>query len=515
MRATRSPIALAAIALAVVAAGCGSRTDDTLVPDEAQQPVLRRGLGAEPETLDPHVAADNAALAVAADLHEGLTTEASDGSIVAGHAKSWTIEDDGRTYTFRLRPGLRWSNGDSLTAEHFAAGLRHALATATAAPNAGLLDAVERVEAVDAETLRIRLRRPIPYLPAVLALPVAAPLHPRAAPPQSRPGNGPYRLVRRLPGQHIELERNPHYWNAAGVAIARVTHVTVSDLGTEVNLYRTGELDLTSEVPNAQLGELDERLPGELQVAPYLSVYAYAVNLVRLPDARARLALAMAIDRSRITQQVTGAGERPAYGWVPDGIVGYTPARFAWRDLPRAQAVVEARRLWVAARAAHAAPSRLTLCTDASANHRRTAIALADFWRSALAVETEIVELEWTVYLDTREHPGDCDLIRLGWSADFVDPEAFAMVFESGHPQNTLGYASVAYDGWLARSRAGTDTARRMADLASAEAQLLHDMPVIPVFFRVSKRLAKPYLQGAVANPLGHVASRNLRFTQP
>lgn len=515
MRAIRARIALAAVVLAAVAAGCGSRTSDTAAPDQAPQHVLRRGLGAEPDTLDPHLAADNAALAVAADLHEGLTTETSDGSIAPGHAESWLIEDEGRVYTFRLRRGLRWSNGDPLTAAHFAAGLRHALDAATAAPNAGLLEAVEHVEAVDPETLRIRLRRPMPYLPAVLALPVASPLHPHAATLESRPGNGPYRLVRRHVGQRIELERNPYYWNAASVAIARVTHVTVSDLATEVNLYRTGELDLTSEVPNAQLSELQERLPGELQLAPYLSVYAYAVNLARLPDASVRLALSMAIDRSRITQQVTGAGERPAYGWVPDGLAGYTPSRFEWRDMPHSQAVAQARQLWEAARRAHAAPSRLKLCTDASANHRRTAVAIADFWRSALAVETEIVELEWTVYLDTREHPGECDLVRLGWSADFADPEAFAMVFESGHPQNTLGYASVAYDEWLARSRTRTDARERMAELAGAEAQLLQDAPVIPVFFRVSKRLAKPYVQGAIANPLGHVASRNLRFTQP
>jgi ABC-type oligopeptide transport system substrate-binding subunit len=515
MRAARARNALAAVALTLVASGCGSRTDDAAVPEQAPQRVLRRGLGAEPDTLDPQLAADNAALTVVADLYEGLTTEASDGSIVPGHAESWQIDDDGRVYTFQLRRGLRWSNGDPLTAGHFAAGLRRALAPAAASPNAGLLEAVEFVEAVDPQTVRIRLSRPVHYLPAVLALPVASPLHPRVPALQSRPGNGPYRLVRRLAGERIELERNPHYWNAASVAIARVTHVTVSDLTTEVNLYRAGELDLTSEVPNAQLSELRQRLPGELQLAPYLSVYAYAVNLARLPDPRARLALAMAIDRSRVTQQVTGADERPAYGWVPDGIAGYTPARFAWRDIPRSQAMGQARRLWEAARRAHAAPSRLTLCTDASANHRRTAIAIADFWRSALAIETEIVELEWTVYLDTRRHPGECDLVRLGWSADFIDPEAFAMVFESGHPQNTLGYSSAGYDAWLARSRAATDAGRRMAALAGAEAQLLQDAPVIPVFFRVSKRLARPYLQGAIANPLGHLASRNLRFTQP
>jgi ABC-type oligopeptide transport system substrate-binding subunit len=485
--------------------------------NHAQHPgqSLKRGLGAEPGTLDPQLAADNAALAVVADLHEGLTAEDERGSIVPGGAESWTVERGGLEYTFRLRRGLRWSNGDALTADHFAAGLRHALDPATAAPNGGLLADVAAVEVVAPDVLRLRLRRPVSYLPAVLALPVAAPRHPRAQHLEPSPGSGAYRLVRRLPGERIELERNQYYWNSAGVAVDRVIHVVVADLATEVNLYRTGELDLTSEVPNAQLDSLRTTLPGELRLTPYLSVYSYAVNLARLQNHDARLALAMAIDRERIVRQVTGAGEQPAFGWVPDGIAGYTPARFEWSHLDHTSTVAEARRLWSKARHSGDAPARIRLCTDASANHRRTAVAVADFWRTELGIETEIVELEWNVYLDARAHPGDCDLVRLGWSADFVDPEAFAMVFESTHPQNTLGYASAAYDRLLAASRKETDAARRMAELASAEAQLLADAPVIPLFFRVSKRLVKPHVQGVATNPLGHVGSRHLQLVAP
>lgn len=319
-------------------------------------------------------------------------------------------------------------------------------------------------------------------------------------------------MVRRVPGERIELERNPHYRDAANVAIERVVHLAITDLATELNLYRARNLDPTSEVPNTQLESLRREHPTELHLAPYLSTYAYEVNLARLPDAGARTALALAVDRERLTRQVTGAGERPAFGWVPDGIPGYPPARFEWQDLPFPQAATRARELWKTATAAGKAPKKITLCTDASANHHRTAVALADLWRTALGVETEIVELEWNVYLDTRHNPGDCDLARLGWSADFVDPEAFADVFVSGSPQNTLGYHSAAYDGLLAKSRTETDGAKRMALLARAEQQLLSDVPVIPVFFRASKRLVKPYVEGYQANPLGHVASRDLRL---
>ncbi len=477
----------------------------------SQVSVLHRGLGADPDTLDPHAAEDNAALAMAAELYEGLTAESADGAITPGAAESWRVSADGRTYVFALRPGLRWSNGDELTAEHFAVALRAVTRPATTAPYGALLADLERIEATDARTLTLLLRRPVPHLPALLSLPVAAPLHPRAGTIDPPPANGPFQLVRWSKGERIELVRNPHYHAAGRVAIDRVVHLTVDDLNTELNLYRTGELDLTSEVPNTHLAELRERLPGELHVTPYLSVYSYAVNPARLPGAQARRALAMAIDRERITRQVTGAGERPAFGWVPDGLPGYEPARFEWSSQSAAELTTEARQLWAAERAARRTPAKLVLCTDASANHHRTAVALADMWHTALGVETEIVELEWNVYLDSRRNPGDCDLLRLGWSADFVDPEAFAVVFESGHPQNTLHYRNVRYDELLAASRLAASPDVRLRLLGQAEAQLLDDVPVIPVFFRVSKRLVKPYVGGFRANPLGHVASRDLR----
>ena len=91
-----------------------------------------------------------------------------------------------------------------------------------------------------------------------------------------------------------------------------------------------------------------------------------------------------------------------------------------------------------------AAPAHLTLCTDASANHRRTAVALADQWRRALGVDVTIVEMEWKAYLAMREQPGDCDLLRFGWSADFVDAEAFLALFASGHAQNVAGYSNAS-----------------------------------------------------------------------
>lgn len=498
------------VSVALLNNACSGRDTPQPAGDGTEHDVLRRGLGAEPATLDPLLAEDNAALAIAAELNEGLTRTGPDGSVVPGAAESWQSSDGGREYVFQLRQGLRWSDGRPLRAEHFAYALRALAEPGTSAPFAGLFDAIEGVEVVDGRRLRLRLARPLPQLPALLALPAATPRSTATDPMTGSPGSGPFRLVERSVGERIVLERNPFYWDAGNVALGGVTYLTVQELDTELKLYRTGELDITSEVPNTHVAALRDELPTELRIAPYLAVYAYAVNMQRLSDRDVRIALAMAVDRDRITRQVTGAGERPAYGWVPDGIAGYVPARYVWQALSYDQADRSARERWSAARSRGVAPASLTLCTDASANHHRTAVALADLWRRSLGVETRIVELEWGVYLDTRRSPGECDLLRLGWSADFVDPEAFAAVFESSSPQNTLGYRSPRYDALLAQSRTALLQADRMRLLAEAEAQLLADAPVIPVFFRVSKRLVKPQVSGVEPNPLGQLPSRDL-----
>lgn len=489
-------------------AGC-SRSETPAPADS----TLRRGNGGEPGTLDPQRAQDVPALTILTDLYEGLTAESASGEVIGGAAREWSVSADGLRLTFHLRENLRWSNGESLTAEHFAAGLRRALDPGTAAPSAQLLSAIAHIDVPAPDRLELRLSRPDPALPAVLALPIAAPRYPSSSDRETMPVNGAYRLRSWQAHQGIQLVRNDRYHDAASVAIARVDYLPVEDLGTELRMYRSNQLDITSEIPNAQVGWVRENLASEFHSSDLLATYSYAVNFARLPaDAAQHLrnALTLAVDRELLVSRVTGAGEKAAYGWVPDGFPVYQPARYSWSAQDAAARVAHAHRELTLARAMMAVPERLKLCTDSSENHRRTALAVAAMWRETLGIELQIQELEWKAFLASREAPGDCDLMRLGWSADYLDPGGYLEIFTTGHPQNTLQYSNQRFDELLRQARFTVDADERMNMLRLAESQLLADGAVIPLFFRVSKRLVKPRVRGEFTHPLGRAPSRYL-----
>ncbi|MEJ2175352.1 MAG: peptide ABC transporter substrate-binding protein, partial [bacterium] len=234
--------------IALLAAGCGPAGDDdrgatrpadrvggASGTERATEQVLRKGNGAEPETLDPHRAEGVPAANILRDLYEGLTIEAPDGEVVPGAAESWTISADGRVYTFRLREAARWSNGDPVTAEDFVYGLRRSADPATLSEYSAILYPIEnaeavtrgelppsalRVRAIDAHTLEIRLHSPTPYLLGLLNHASTYPVHrpsleqhgERFARAGNLVGNGAYRLDEWQVQSHIRLVRNPYYW---------------------------------------------------------------------------------------------------------------------------------------------------------------------------------------------------------------------------------------------------------------------------------------------------------------
>jgi oligopeptide transport system substrate-binding protein len=518
---------VAAIAAAMLLSGCG-------IGDTGDARELRRGNGSEPDSIDPQLARMEAAMTILRDCYEGLVSMAPDGGTIPGAAETWTLSEDGRRYTFRLRATARWSNGDPLLAEDFAAAFRRLVDPATASQYALMLEPILNatdivagrkpptalgVSAPDAQTLVVELARPSPYFIALLSHPSTFPLHRAtlAAHPKdaSRPGiavtNGAFVPEDWQIGSHIRAVRNTHYWNDPANGIDAVRYVHVADPLTELTRFRAGDLDVTYTVPPGEVARLERELPTQLRIAPHIGVYYYgfALDLPPFRDAvKLRRALAMTVDRERLVTQVLGDGELPAYGWVPQGVAGYEGQRFDWAGLDPAARIAEARKLYREAGYSASRPLAVELRYSKSPLHDRIALAVTSMWREALGVNATLRAEDFRVLkqaIDARE----AVLFRGSWIGDYNDAYSFLQILKGGFGINLPRYQSAAYDAALetASVASGTD---RAALLAKAERQLLEDVPLIPLYFYVSKHLVAPRVHGWYANVMNVTYSKDL-----
>jgi oligopeptide transport system substrate-binding protein len=526
--------------LALGLAGCSDNgaagSDGAAVQVTADDGVVfRRGNGGELDSLDPHRSEETSAADVLRDLYEGLTAEAPDGSLAPGVAERWEISEDGRIFTFYLRPDARWSNGDPVVAEDFVAGLRRSVDPATGSAYGQLLQAVEGaldvvagrllptdlgVRAVADRMLEIRLTEPTPYFLEILNHSVAYPIHrptlaefgDRFARPGNQVSNGAYVLEDWVVQSHVKLRKNPRYWDADKVAIDTVYYLHIEEPSAELKRYRAGELDMTYTLPNNQFSWIRENLADDLVLGPYASVYYYQFSLANAPfdDVRLRQALTMAIDRRIIVDKVTGVGEIAAYNFVPTAVANYQPAQFPWRDWSPDRRLSEARRLYAEAGFGEANPLEVELFYNTSENHKKIALAVAAMWKQALGVRARPTNLEFKVLLQQRLDGSRWQVMRMGWVGDYNDPNTFLEIFHSTHGQNDTGFDDPEFDRLLAAASATLDPARRGELLQAAEALLLSRYPVMPIYFSVVKRLVRPWVQGYLPTGLDHNYSKFL-----
>jgi oligopeptide transport system substrate-binding protein len=527
-----SLVALPVIALLTLL-GCGPGSEGLSERDTDAHVTIRRGNGGEPDSLDPARAEGVQAFNVITDLYEGLLALDASGNIVPGVAESWTVSSDGLTWTFGLRDDARWSDGTPVLAEHFVAGIRRTLSPGSGSAYAALLYRIDDAEAVaqgsepatalgvtarGEQTLVIRLHAPAPYLPALLTMPGTMPFlddgggeQGRFSDPARFVGNGPYVLAEWEPGSHILLRKNPGFREAGLVAADEIRYYPVIEPLTELNMYRAGELDITFAVPGSHVQQLRETHAADLRITPYLATYFLAFDLSEAPFdiAPLRQALSMVIDREALVR-VTGRGEQAAYGLVPPGVNNYTPARAGWQSLPQEERVAKARHLYAQAGYSAAEPLEVTLLYDAADIHETIALAVSEMWRSNLGVKVHLDKREWKYFLATRENRADWQVMRFSWVGDFDHPAAFMDIFRSAGPQNLPGYASERFDRLLAEAEAALDPDEQMRLYAAAEAALLEDAAIAPLYFYVSKHLVSASISGFESNVFDRHPSRYL-----
>lgn len=533
-------VLLLAFALTLLIAGCGGDTSAQTGAESVPVPpgaiVLRKGNGAEPETLDPQKARGVPAANILRDLYEGLVSEAPDGHLVPGVAERWSVSGDGLTYTFYLRPNARWSNGKPLTAQDFVYSLRRAVDPATGSVYAMILtpiagaDAIIHgeqppntlgVKALDAHTLRIHLMAPTAYFLQLLTHPISYPVYrpavERYAGQFTQPGHsvtdGAYRMRAWVPYSVISLERNPHYWNNARTRIDVVDYYPIDNAEAEFRRYQAGELDWTETVPTNELDRVRREMPAQLHISPAISTYYYGFNVTGPPfenKPKLRRALSMAIDREWIVKNVTRGGEQPAYAWVPPKIKNYTSQTPEWAGWPRSRQIAEARRLYREAGYSAAHPLDVEIRYNTSENHRKIAVVIARMWEDVLGVRTTLVNEEWKVFLHNREAKKITQVFRAGWVGDYDDASTFLDLLLSDSGLNDEGYSNPQYDEPVRQAAREGNPVKRRALLERAERVMLRDQPVLPIYFYVNKHLIQPYVKGYHGNVMDHHYTKDL-----
>jgi oligopeptide transport system substrate-binding protein len=509
----------ALVAAAALALGACGDTSPRTPPSEQ----LRRGIGANPDSLDPQQAEGTWANDVIGDMFIGLFTEDAAARPVPGVAESWTVSDDGLVWTFKLKQ-TTWSDGAPLTARDFVFGFRRLLDPKTigavyASIQYGIKNAREvnggrlpvdqlGVRAIDDYTLEITLEHPMPYLPGVLKHYTAYPIPEHVVKahgenwtdPENIVVNGAYKLAEWRSGDFIRSVRNEAFSGAQDLCFKEIVYFPIPDHDQMVRRAQAGEIDMNNSFPTGQLEETRKKLPGWPRIAPMMATTYVVTNTTREPfnDPRVRQALALAMDREYIVENILKGGQIPAYGFVPQGMNGYPEGgRFTWADQPREQRLETARRLLQEAGFGPDRPFEFEYVHRASGDNPRIAPVLQANWSDiAPWVKAEIRQVE-TQALYNQLQSKDYSVADTGWVADYNDAYNFLYLLDSRTgPMNYGAYANPKFDALLDQSSTERDPGARAKILQQAEQILLDDAAILPLLVRVTQDIVDPNITG-------------------
>ncbi|HFK4758859.1 TPA: oligopeptide ABC transporter substrate-binding protein OppA [Citrobacter farmeri] len=537
MTNTKKSIVAAGILTALIA---GNVATAAVVPagvQLAEKQMLVRNNGSEVQSLDPHKIEGVPESNISRDLFEGLIISDVDGKPSPGVAEKWENKDF-KVWTFHLRKDAKWSDGSPVTAHDFVYSWQRLANPNTASPYASYLqyghivnidDIVAGkkpptdlgVKAIDDNTFEVTLSEPVPYFYKLLVHSSVSPV-PKAAvekygekwtQPANIITNGAYKLKDWVVNEHIVLERNPDYWDNAKTVINQVTYLPIASEVTDVNRYRSGEIDMTyNNMPIELFQKLKKEIPNEVHVDPYLCTYYYEINNQKAPftDVRVRTALKLALDRDIIVNKVKNQGDLPAYSFTPpytDGAKLTEPEWFGWTQEKRNE---EAKKLLAEAGYTADKPLTFNLLYNTSDLHKKLAIAAASIWKKNLGVNVKLENQEWKTFLDTR-HQGNYDVSRAAWCADYNEPTSFLNMVLSDSSNNTTHYKSPTFDKILADALKATNEEQRTELYGKAEQQLDKDSAIVPVFYYVNARLVKPWVGGYTGkDPMDNIHVKDL-----
>ena len=548
--------------LAASLAACGSTasssaaTDSAATAEEATEATATGTgftvqLGPNPETLDPALnsAIDGANTIIT--IFEPLLLVNENNEVVGGQAESWEVSEDGLTWTFTMRDGLKWSDGSDLTAKDFEYSFKRLADPNTAAPYGqtvvGMIagyaeatgnpdadgnqttepnpDALQVEASEDGKTLTIHLSYPCSYFDKIAAFAAMSPVQQATVEtngdswctqPDTFICNGPYMISEWTPSERIVLTKNPNYvggWDTSRIVSDTITLLLIEDEAAAYAAYNSGEAQLVKSVPSDEIPSLTKAEDGgDFYVDSNLGTYYLSVNCEREPftDPLVRKALSLAIDREYVADVVMQGTYSAAHGISCPGITDADGSQFADNangGTPYIGSDYDANLEEAKSLLAEAGypdgegfPA-ITYSTNDQGYHMPLAEYLQTAW-SELGIDVTIETVEWASFTPQRR-AGDYDVCRNGWVMDYDDPSNMLELFQTGNGNNDGKYSNPEFDAAIEASKVA-DKATHFEQLHKAEDILMEDMGCIPVAYYNDFWLQNASLQGTWHSPYGY-----------
>ncbi len=506
---------------------------EVVKPTEVVEKVLKIGIGGEEDSFDPATGTTATPQYVIKVAYRGLFSFAEDGTLKNELCTDYMVSDDGTVYTFNLRKDAKWSDGAPVTAKDFVYGFRRELVPELKAAYADMMSAIVNfdavfagekpleefgVKAVDDYTFEVTLAYPQPYFPLMTTFSPFFPLREDRVPKDSFNWskenvadivtNGPLKFSEYVANEKIVLVPNPESYERDLVKLDRVEFYFIPDPQTQVAAFKTGEIDMAFVPPTDVSATYENK--EEIKNVPYLAnnIYLFSSRVPEFQDIRVREAITIAINRAQIAE-ILGGANHPLYALVPPGVTNPATGKdfreeggdLVTEDVARAQQL-----LADAGYPGGKGFPEISWMYNNLPMHNDVAQAVQAMLKDNLGITLNLQQLDSATFGSERR-AGNFQIVRLGTSADYVDPTTWLNLYISStaYIQRVSGYSTPAYDALMAESNLLLDPGPRFEKLHEAEKELVNQFWWIPISIYNKEMLQKDYVTGVFTTTAGDI----------
>ncbi len=501
--------------------------------------------GGDANAYDPRNSSGLDQRTVIMQVYEPLFKADADGKMIGGAAESWTLSDDNKTLTIKIRDH-KWSDGKPVIAQDFVYSFQTALDPGQASKSATSLNVIQNaseilagemkpeelsVKAIDEKTLEIVMASANPFFmqdmssgnfcPVPSHIDATNVLDEYTLDPKTYVGNGPFKMVSWSPKEKMVFEKNPNYYDADKVKLDKLTYVFVSDANTAYAGFQNKEIDVLTGVPATEIEKLKSE--GLLSITNWAAVEYYAFNqngmntvkdpevLKALSNKDVRWALALAVDRDTLVTQVTKGGQTPATGFVPKGVITPDGDFREQKSYFSSQGDVEKAKELLAKAGYPEGKGfpTIEIFYNTNENNKKVAEAIQEMWRKNLGINVSLTNKETAVFASERA-AGLAQIARCGNTCSTYKPSALSLfTTQNMESANEAKWSNAAYDELIKKAESESDVSKMMEYYRQAEDMLMDEMIVMPLYYYVRAMAHRPEVKGIILEGSGLVRFQN------